>query len=312
MFSEIIDEELGEKAIAEILYNSEIGLCLLSDGKLYSFIPEDSKFDKDFELTYIADNVKTLNKKEDYYLFYLTKDNKLYSGNNELIIENVKEYGDSYLITTANELYKYNHFNKKYDYMANNVRKGSYDYYINANNELYIYNYHNEKFEYIAGNVKDGDENYYITTSKELYNYNYGNKKYEYMADNVKEGDGYYYITTTNDLYEYNIYNNKYEYTASNVKEYYDYIGHLFYITTLNDLYEYNSDNEKYEYIAGNVRKHSYQKYYTNTIDDLYVYISNKYENVGNIKKEIIDYGSDFYITTNNTMRAYIKIHLLL
>ena len=119
--------EAGQVYLPE---NGDVGFYAQSDGKLYSFNYTPTYYDKDFDLTYIRDDIKKYYGDEDYGGKYITNTNELYkynydSNQYEKVGENVKEYDsdrDAYL-KNSNELYRYNSSSKQYEKVEDNVKK---------------------------------------------------------------------------------------------------------------------------------------------------------------------------------------------
>ena len=299
-FSILGTPEVGKVYIA---WRRGVGFYAQSDGKLYSFnstIP--TYYDKDFELTYIRDDIKGFNRLSGKYL---TNSNELYeydssSKQYEKVGDNVKEdYGDAYL-TNSNELYKYNYDSNQYEKVA----------YLTNSNELYKYNSSSKQYERV-GEAKDLKKYYggaYLTNSNELYQYN--GSQYEKVGENVKEYDEYmvvYYLTNSNELYGYNSSSKQYEKVGDNVKEFSELLNE--YLTNSNELYRYNSSSKKHEKVGENVKEFSelLNEYLTNS-NELYRYnsISKKYEKVGDNVKELKRY---YYITNSDEIYAYNDYH---
>ena len=121
-----------------------VGFYAQSDGKLYSFnCASSTYYDKDFDLTYIRDDIKQFDR---FSHVYLTNSNELYKYNSssekyEKVGDNVKEYyggpfHDAYL-TNTNELYKYNSSSKQYEKVGDNVKEYYYDAYLTNSNKMY-------------------------------------------------------------------------------------------------------------------------------------------------------------------------------
>ena len=188
-----------------------VGFYAQSDGKLYSFnCASSTYYDKDFDLTYIRDDIKQFDR---FSHVYLTNSNELYKYNGsqyEKVGENVKEFvrlSDAY-ITNSNELYKYNSSSEKYEKVGDNVKEyyggPFHDAYLTNTNELYKYNSSSKQYEKVGDNVKEYYyDDAYITNSNELYKYNYDSEQYEKVGE-VKDLKEYYYdayLTNSNKMY---------------------------------------------------------------------------------------------------------------
>ena len=205
-----------------------VGFYAQSNGKLYSFNCTTTYYDKDFDLTYIRDDIKNF-----YGLSgaYLTNSNELYKCN-----------------------YKYNYNSYQYEKVGDNVKEyySNGDAYLTNTNELYQYN--GSKYEKVGDNVKEyysNGYNTYLTNSNELYKYNDSSNQYEKVgeAKDLKKYYGYAYLTNTNELYQYNDSSKKYEKVGENVKE----LKRGYYITNSDEIYAYNNDHNVYEKIEVNV-----------------------------------------------------------
>ena len=176
-------ESSGGTSEAGMVYISGngVGFYAQSNGKLYSFnCTAPTCYDKDFDLTYIRDDVKEFDGVSGTYL------------------------------TNSNELYKYNSSSKKYEKVGDNVKEyydGIIGAFITNSNELYRYNSISKKYEKVGDNVKELEENYYITNSNEIYAYNNGHNEYEKIEVNVgdiKEFEEDYFITKENKIRVWN------------------------------------------------------------------------------------------------------------
>ena len=230
--------EAGQFYIA----SENVGFYAQSDGKLYSInLTTPTYYDKDFDLTYIRDDIKKFDGFSGAYL------------------------------TNTNELYKYNRSSNQYEKVEDNVKE-YYDgiissAYITNSNELYKYNRSSNQYEKVGDNVKeyDSNTNAYLTNTNELYAYNDDSEQYEKVGDNVKEYYStrdafayfiYAYLTNTNELYKYNRSSNQYEKVGENVKEYYSTREVYFidaYLTNTNELYKYNYNSNQYVKVEVNV-----------------------------------------------------------
>ena len=193
--------------------NGGVGFYAQSNGKLYSFNCTTTYYDKDFDLTYIRDDIKNF-----YGLSgaYLTNSNELYKCNYkynynsyqyEKVGDNVKEYYDASgaYLTNTNELYQYNGRSNQYEKVGENVKKHYDDrgVYLTNSNELYKYNSSSNQYEKVGDNVKELKERYYITNSNEIYAYNDDHNVYEKIevnVDDIKEFGEDYFITKNNKI----------------------------------------------------------------------------------------------------------------
>ena len=301
--------EAGQVYIQE---NGDVGFYAQSDGKLYSFnCTAGTYYDKDFDLTYIRDDIKKYYGDEDYGGKYITNTNELYKYNYdskqyEKIGDNVKELEENYYLTNTNELYQYNYDSKQYEKVGENVKKYYGDAaYLTNTNELYQYNFSSKKYEKVGDNVKELVGNAYITNTNELYQYNFSSNQYEKVGENVKEydSDRDAYLTNSNELYKYNYDSKQYEKVGDNVKEYYDF-GNA-YITNTNELYKYNYDSKQYEKVGDNVKELEENYYITNS-DEIYAYNDDYYEKIEVNVDDIKEFGKDYFITKNNKIRVRI------
>ena len=313
----------GETSEAGQVYlpeNGDVGFYAQSDGKLYSFnCTAGTYYDKDFDLTYIRDDIKKYYGDEDYGGKYITNTNELYKYNYdskqyEKVGDNVKEYyGDAYL-TNTNELYKYNRSSEQYEKVGDNVKEcdeflGAY---ITNSNELYKYNSSSKQYEKVGDNVKehyrDINIDAYLTNTNELYLYNGNSNQYEKVGENVKEYYGVTYLTNSNELYKYN--GSQYEKVSDNVKKYYDDedYGNA-YITNSNELYKYNSSSNQYEKVGDNVKELK-ERYYITNSNEIYAYNDdhNVYEKIEVNVDDIKEFGEDYFITKNNKIRVWIVL----
>ena len=142
----------GETSEAGQVYlpeNGDVGFYAQSDGKLYSFnCTAPTYYDKDFDLTYIRDDVKEFDGVSGTYL------------------------------TNSNELYKYNSSSKQYEKVGDNVKeyysnRVTYfiDAYLTNTNELYQYNGSSNQYEKIevnVGDIKEFGRNYFITKENKI------------------------------------------------------------------------------------------------------------------------------------------------
>ena len=142
-FSILGTPEVGKVYIA---MSKDVGFYAQSDGKLYSFnLTTTTYYDKDFDLTYIRDDIKQFDR---FSHVYLTNSNELYKYNSssekyEKVGDNVKEYyggpfHDAYL-TNTNELYKYNSSSKQYEKVGEvkDLKEYYYDAYLTNSNKMY-------------------------------------------------------------------------------------------------------------------------------------------------------------------------------
>ena len=270
-----------------------VGFYAQSDGKLYSFnSTRPTYYDKDFDLTYIRDDIKKY-----YGKAYLTNSNELYGYDSSS-----KQYEKVTYLTNSNELYVYNSSSKQYERVgeAKDLKKYYGTAYLTNSNELYKYNYDSNQYEKVGDNVKEYDGySFYLTNSNELYKYNYDSNQYEKVGDNVKEYDGYSFLTNSNELYKYNYDSNQYEKVGDNVKEYcYD-----AYLTNSNELYKYNYDSNQYEKVgeAKDLKKYYGTAYLTNS-NELYKYNGSQYEKVVDNVKEL---KGSYYITNSDEIYVY-------
>ena len=98
--------EAGQFYIA----SENVGFYAQSDGKLYSInLTTPTYYDKDFDLTYIRDDIK---KFDGFSGAYLTNTNELYKYNYnsnqyvkvEVNVDDIKEFGEDYFITKENKI----------------------------------------------------------------------------------------------------------------------------------------------------------------------------------------------------------------
>ena len=219
-----------------------VGFYAQSDGKLYSFnSTRPTYYDKDFDLTYIRDDIKKY-----YGKAYLTNSNELYGYDSSS-----KQYEKVTYLTNSNELYVYNSSSKQYERVgeAKDLKKYYGTAYLTNSNELYKYNYDSNQYEKVGDNVKEYCYDAYLTNSNELYKYNYDSNQYEKVgeAKDLKKYYGTAYLTNSNELYKYN--GSQYEKVVDNVKE----LKGSYYITNSDEIYVYNIDHHKYEKIEVNV-----------------------------------------------------------
>ena len=178
--------EAGQFYIA----SENVGFYAQSDGKLYSInLTTPTYYDKDFDLTYIRDDIK---KFDGFSGAYLTNTNELYAYNDdseqyEKVGDNVKEYYSTrdafaYFIyaylTNTNELYKYNRSSNQYEKVGENVKEYYstrevyfIDAYLTNTNELYKYNYNSNQYvkvEVNVGDIKEFGKNYFITKNNKI------------------------------------------------------------------------------------------------------------------------------------------------
>ena len=171
-----------------------VGFYAQSDGKLYSFnSTRPTYYDKDFDLTYIRDDIKKY-----YGKAYLTNSNELYGYDSSS-----KQYEKVTYLTNSNELYVYNSSSKQYERVgeAKDLKKYYGTAYLTNSNELYKYN--GSQYEKVVDNVKELKGSYYITNSDEIYVYNIDHHKYEKIEVNVgdiKEFGEDYFITKDNKI----------------------------------------------------------------------------------------------------------------
>ena len=132
----------GASKAGQVYAYDDVGFYVQSDGKLYSFnLTTPTYYDKDFDLTYIRDDIKKFD-----------------------------EFLGAYL-TNSNELYKYNYDSNQYEKVGDNVKELEENYYLTNSNEIYAYNdEHNEyeKIEVNVGDIKEFGEDYFITKDNKI------------------------------------------------------------------------------------------------------------------------------------------------
>ena len=304
-FSILGTPEVGKVYIA---MSKDVGFYAQSDGKLYSFnLTTPTYYDKDFDLTYIRDDIKEFNR---LWGVYLTNSNELYVYNSSS-----KQYEKVTYLTNSNELYVYNSSSKQYERVgeAKDLKKYYGTEYLTNSNELYQYN--GSQYEKVGDNVKEYYYDAYLTNSNELYQYNDSSKQYEKVGENVKEyiatntgiigliyGDAY--LTNTNELYKYNSSSKQYEKVGENVKEYDS--NRNAYLTNSNELYKYNRSSKQYEKVGDNVKELKGSYYITNS-NEIYVYNDdhNEYEKIEVNVDDIKEFGEDYFITKENKIRVW-------
>ena len=341
-YSDQIDAETGLSVTPKIEHNRYSGLVILKNGKLYSFIPEVSDWNVDFELTFVEKNIIDIFKLYDSGdLGYITESGNLVIEGKE-IANNVKEiYNKSNYcgyLTNSSELYNLSYDLKTRTYKTertiDNVKEAFADFaghlYLTNDNKLCMsfYNQEEEKYELneIADNVNEiyifENQYYYLTNSNKLFEFYFDETSNEYKSDeidnNVKEVintsrfSGY--LTNDYKLYKYNYYKKfvKVSDIGKDIKDVCDNEG-PFYITIDNELYEinYNSSKDKYETIkiADNVKEiYDYRgPFLLTTSNKLCTF---KYDSTTSTYKieNVVDnvkelyMGDDVYLTNNNEL----------